>query len=160
MLPRAKSEYHFVLIGNSQETLPGQREQPIYWFLENYHLFMLRCVYASGVNYSFKDLVGAEIKIVPIYLFLSVIQQNTHYSIKRKFERILIVLYFYFFVSLFDRTSCCSCCEVIMYTFHDVEYILRPEAVKTYIVIVYMIKFDKGACARTCALTDGRTDAF
>ena len=31
---------------------------------------------------------------------------------------------------------------------------------KPIIVIVYIIMFDKGACARTCARTYGRTDAF
>ena len=40
-----------------------------------------------------------------------------------------------------------------MYTLHNVNYIRRPEAVKSVntaiIVFVYMIKFDKGAPART-----------
>ena len=40
-----------------------------------------------------------------------------------------------------------------MYTLHNVNYIRRPEAVKSVntaiIVFVYMIKFDKGAGART-----------
>ena len=36
MLPRAKTEYQFIFRENSQETLPGQREQPIYWFLVIY----------------------------------------------------------------------------------------------------------------------------
>jgi len=40
-----------------------------------------------------------------------------------------------------------------MYTLHNVNYIRRPEAVKSVntaiIVFVYMIKFDKGARART-----------
>ena len=33
-----------------------------------------------------------------------------------------------------------------MYTFHDVEYI--PRQLITITEIVYIIKFDKGACAR------------
>ena len=40
-----------------------------------------------------------------------------------------------------------------MYTLHNVNYIRRPGAVKSVntaiIVFVYMIKFDKGARART-----------
>ena len=47
-----------------------------------------------------------------------------------------------------------------MYTFHDVEAHFGLRQLKPIILIVYIIKFDKGACALMYGQTDGQMDIF